>query len=84
MKVEKALQRFQQGQHAAMYVTLDSIEKRAGDTTSWRELLLAVGFRFEPETDQLPPAIYFPASDPGDRLQQCSACLQALLSKLID
>ena len=62
-----------------MYTTVQSIENKVGDVSGWKELLTAVGFRFEAGNNSLPSAVFFPTSDPGDRLTQCSASLQALL-----
>ena len=45
----------------------------------WKDLLISVGFRFEPATNGIPPSVFFPQSDPGERLTQCSASLQAIL-----
>lgn len=47
----------------------------------WQALLSAVGFRldFSGSGAGLPAAVFFPTSDPGDRLQQCSTTLQSLL-----
>ena len=64
-----------------MYTTQASIENKVGGVSGWRDLLSSVGFRFEPGANNLPPAVFFPVSDPGDRLAQCSASLQALLGK---
>lgn len=54
---------------------------KVGGVPGWQALLSAVGFRldFSGSGAGLPGAIFFPTSDPGDRLQQCSATLQALL-----
>lgn len=35
--------------------------------------------RFEPAANGIPSSVFFPQSDPEDRLTQCSASLQALL-----
>lgn len=50
----------------------------------WQALLSAVGFRldFSASSSALPAAVFFPTSDPGDRLQQCSTTLQSLLGSL--
>lgn len=40
---------------------------------------MSVGFRFEPAANGIPSSVFFPQSDPEDRLTQCSASLQALL-----
>ena len=62
-----------------MYTTAQSIENKVGGLSGWKDLLQAVGFRFEPSTNGLPPAVFFPQSDPAERLTQASASLQALL-----
>ena len=36
--------------------------------------------RFEPGANGAPPVVFFPLSDPGERLTQCSTSLQALLA----
>ncbi|XP_032527413.2 tetratricopeptide repeat protein 28 isoform X2 [Danaus plexippus] len=77
--VEKSLQRIVRGQKNAMYTTQKSIENKAGPATGWRELLMSVGFRFEPAANGIPSSVFFPQSDPEERLAQCSASLQALL-----
>ncbi|XP_074640463.1 tetratricopeptide repeat protein 28-like isoform X2 [Tubulanus polymorphus] len=77
--IEKSLQRIQRGQRNAMYTTQQSIENKVGNIPGWKDLLMSVGFRFEPSANNLPPAVFFPQTDPGDRLSQCSASLQALL-----
>lgn len=50
-----------------------------GPVTGWKELLMSVGFRFEPASNGIPSSVFFPQSDPDERLTQCSASLQALL-----
>lgn len=35
--------------------------------------------RFEPAANAIPASVFFPQTDPDDRLSQCSASLQALL-----
>ncbi|RUS73651.1 hypothetical protein EGW08_018583, partial [Elysia chlorotica] len=77
--VEKSLQRIHQGCKNSMFTTQASIENKVGQVAGWKELLHAVGFRFEPSTGGLPPAVFFPQADPSDRLTQASASLQALL-----
>ncbi|XP_013144707.1 PREDICTED: tetratricopeptide repeat protein 28 [Papilio polytes] len=77
--VEKSLQRIVRGQKNAMYTTQKSIENKAGAAAGWRELLMSVGFRFEPAANGIPSSVFFPQSDPEERLTQCSASLQALL-----
>lgn len=62
-----------------MYTTCQSIENKVGGIPGWKDLLQAVGFRFEAARNGLPPAVFFPQTDPGDRLTQASASLQALL-----
>lgn len=66
-----------------MFTTQQSIENKVGQAAGWKELLQAVGFRFEPSTDGLPPAVFFPQSDPNERLSQASASLQAFLGKFM-
>ncbi|XP_054719105.1 tetratricopeptide repeat protein 28-like [Uloborus diversus] len=77
--VEKSLQRIHRGHKNAMYTTQKSIENKVGPVNGWKELLISVGFRFEPASNGLPASVFFPQSDPGERLTQCSASLQALL-----
>jgi CHAT domain-containing protein len=79
--VEKSLQRINNGQKNAMYTTQKSIENKVGNVTGWKEILMSVGFRFEAASNGLPAAVFFPQSDPGERLVKCSASLQALLGK---
>ena len=62
-----------------MFTTQQSIENKVGQVAGWKDLLQAVGFRFEPSTGGLPPAVFFPAADPNERLTQASASLQAFL-----
>ncbi|XP_026685475.1 tetratricopeptide repeat protein 28-like [Diaphorina citri] len=77
--VEKSLQRIHRGQKNAMYTTQKSIENKVGPVQGWKELLQSVGFRFEPAANGIPSSVFFPQSDPEERLTQCSASLQALL-----
>nr|XP_020025080.1 tetratricopeptide repeat protein 28 isoform X1 [Castor canadensis]XP_020025081.1 tetratricopeptide repeat protein 28 isoform X2 [Castor canadensis] len=77
--VEKSLQRIQNGQRNAMYTSQQSVENKVGGVPGWQALLTAVGFRLDPPASGLPAAVFFPTSDPGERLQQCSTTLQALL-----
>lgn len=99
--VEKSLQRIHRGQKNAMYTTQKSIDNKAGSVNGWKDLLMAVGFRygisrlvpqwhnilntyfishrFEPAANGIPSSVFFPQTDPEDRLSQCSASLQALL-----
>ncbi|KAG8194950.1 hypothetical protein JTE90_021411 [Oedothorax gibbosus] len=77
--VEKSLQRIHRGHKNAMYTTQKSIENKVGPVNGWKELLISVGFRFEPASNGLPASVFFPQSDHGERLTQCSASLQALL-----
>ncbi|DAA20560.1 TPA: tetratricopeptide repeat domain 28 [Bos taurus] len=77
--VEKSLQRIQNGQRNAMYTSQQSVENKVGGIPGWQALLTAVGFRLDPPASGLPAAVFFPTSDPGDRLQQCSSTVQSLL-----
>jgi hypothetical protein len=82
LQVEKSLQRINRGYKNAMYTSQKSIENKVGGGGSidgWKDLLMAVGFRFEPAANGIPAAVFFPQSDPGERLTQASASLQALL-----
>lgn len=54
-----------------------------GPVTGWKELLMSVGFRFEPASNGIPSSVFFPQSDPDERLTQCSASLQALLGNTL-
>lgn len=81
--MEKSLQRIQNGQRNAMYTSQQSVENKVGGIPGWQALLTAVGFRLDPAASGLPAAVFFPTSDPGERLQQCSGTLQALLGKLL-
>jgi hypothetical protein len=65
-----------------MYTSQKSIENKVGGDSKvkgWKDLLISVGFRFEPATNGIPSSVFFPQSDPGERLTQCSASLQAIL-----
>ncbi|CAJ1070057.1 tetratricopeptide repeat protein 28 [Xyrichtys novacula] len=79
--VEKSLQRIQSGQCNPMYTSQQSVENKVGGVPGWQALLSAVGFRLDSSGGGggLPAAVFFPTSDPGDRLQQCSTTLQSLL-----
>ncbi|XP_069788975.1 tetratricopeptide repeat protein 28 [Narcine bancroftii] len=77
--VEKSLQRIQNGQRNSMYTSQHSVENKVCGVPGWQSLLTAVGFRLDPPASGLPAAVFFPLSDPGDRLQQCSTTLQSLL-----
>ncbi|XP_043924235.1 tetratricopeptide repeat protein 28 isoform X2 [Protopterus annectens] len=77
--VEKSLQRIQNGQRNSMYTSQQSVENKVGGVPGWQALLTAVGFRLDTQASGLPAAVFFPTSDPGDRLQQCSTTLQCLL-----
>ncbi|CAB3376550.1 Hypothetical predicted protein [Cloeon dipterum] len=77
--IEKSLQRIQRGQKNAMYTTQKSIENKVGEVPGWRELLMAVGFRFEPAAHGIPASVFFPQNDTGERLSKVSSSLQALL-----
>lgn len=41
--------------------------------------LIEFFFSFEPAANAIPASVFFPQTDPEDRLSQCSASLQALL-----
>ncbi|XP_051972633.1 tetratricopeptide repeat protein 28-like isoform X3 [Xyrauchen texanus] len=77
--VEKSLQRIQNGQRNSMYTSQQSVENKVGGVPGWQTLLTAVGFRLDSAGTGLPAAVFFPTTDPGDRLQQCSTTLQSLL-----
>ncbi|XP_060935836.1 tetratricopeptide repeat protein 28 [Limanda limanda] len=79
--IEKSLQRIQSGQCNPMYTSQQSVENKVCGVPGWQALLSAVGFRldFSGSVAGLSAAVFFPTSDPGDRLQQCSTTLQALL-----
>ncbi|XP_038059713.1 tetratricopeptide repeat protein 28-like isoform X2 [Patiria miniata] len=78
--IEKSLQRIHRGPKNPIYTTQQSILKKVGPVRGWQELLKAVGFRFEEQPAKgIPPSVFFPLSDPGERLLQASASLQALL-----
>lgn len=77
--VEKSLQRIHRGQKNTMYTTQRSIENKVGSATGWKELLMSVGFRFEPAGNGIPSSVFFPQTDPEERLTRCSASLQAFL-----
>lgn len=64
-----------------MYTMYQSIENKVGQINGWKDLLHSVGFRFESAANGLPVAVFFPQTDPGDRLTRASASLQALLGK---
>lgn len=78
-QVEKSLQRIQNGQRNSMYTSQQSVENKVGGVPGWQALLTAVGFRLDSAGTGLPAAVFFPTTDPGDRLQQCSTTLQSLL-----
>lgn len=44
--MEKSLQRIHRGQKNAMYTTQKSIDNKAGSVNGWKDLLMAVGFRY--------------------------------------
>lgn len=46
---------------------------------SQHSFVLIIDFRFEPAANGIPSSVFFPQTDPEDRLSQCSASLQALL-----
>ena len=67
-----------------MYTSQKSIENKVHATNDessqgWKDLLMSVGFRFEPGSNGIPSSVFFPQNDPGERLTQCSASLQAIL-----
>jgi len=64
-----------------MYTSQQSVENKVGGIPGWQALLTAVGFRLDPPASGLPAAVFFPTSDPGERLQQCSSTIQSLLGK---
>jgi len=64
-----------------MYTSQQSVENKVGGIPGWQALLTAVGFRLDPPASGLPAAVFFPTTDPGDRLQQCSTTIQSLLGK---
>ena len=80
-QVEKSLQRMHNNQRSTMYVTEESIERRVDGVGGWKDLLTAMGFRFEAPSNGSSASVFFPTSDPGDRLAQCSASLQAMLGR---
>ncbi|XP_071946339.1 tetratricopeptide repeat protein 28-like [Antedon mediterranea] len=77
--IEKSLQRINRGHKNPMYTTKQSIIRKVGPVIGWQELLKSVGFRFEEPASGMPPSVFFPMSDAGDRLLQASTSLQALL-----
>nr|XP_057912618.1 tetratricopeptide repeat protein 28 [Doryrhamphus excisus] len=77
--VEKSLQRIHSGQSNPMYTSQQSVDNKVGGVPGWRSLLSAVGFRMDVGSAGFPAAVFFPTSDPGERLQQCSITLQSLL-----
>ncbi|XP_076853711.1 tetratricopeptide repeat protein 28-like isoform X2 [Brachyhypopomus gauderio] len=77
--VEKSLQRIQSGQRNPMYTSQQSVENKVGGVPGWQALLTAVGFRLDLAASAVPASVFFPTSDPGERLQQCSSILQSLL-----
>ncbi|XP_077398379.1 tetratricopeptide repeat protein 28 isoform X2 [Vanacampus margaritifer] len=77
--VEKSLQRIHNGHTNCMYTAQHSVHNKVGGVPGWRALLSALGFRLDVAGCGLPPAVFFPTSDPGQRLQRCSLTMQALL-----
>ncbi|XP_023816436.1 tetratricopeptide repeat protein 28 isoform X2 [Oryzias latipes] len=77
--VEKSLQRIHSRHCNPMYTSQQSVDNKVGGVPGWQALLAAVGFRLDVSCVGLPAAVFFPTSDPGDRLQQCSSTLQSLL-----
>lgn len=43
------------------------------------QIFQIIVYRFEPAANGIPSSVFFPQTDPEDRLSQCSASLQALL-----
>ncbi|XP_061656176.1 tetratricopeptide repeat protein 28 isoform X1 [Phyllopteryx taeniolatus] len=77
--VEKSLQRIHSGHNNAMYTSQRSVDNKVGGVPGWRSLLSALGFRLDLGGSGLPAAVFFPTSDPGERLRRCSLTMQALL-----
>ena len=72
--VEKSLQRLNRNCKNAMYTSQKSIENKVGGDgkiKGWKDLLMSVGFRFEPAANGIPSSVFFPQCDPGERLTQC-------------
>ena len=59
-QVEKSLQRINRGYKNAMYTSQKSIENKVGSVAGWKDLLMSVGFRFEPAANGIPSAVFFP------------------------
>ncbi|XP_077353544.1 tetratricopeptide repeat protein 28 isoform X2 [Festucalex cinctus] len=77
--VEKSLQRIHGGRTNRMYTAQHSVHNKVGGVPGWRSLLSSLGFRLDVAGCGLPAAVFFPTSDPGQRLQRCSLAMQALL-----
>ncbi|KAM9793920.1 tetratricopeptide repeat protein 28 isoform X2 [Syngnathus typhle] len=77
--VEKSLQRIHSGHTKLLYTSQQSVDDKVGGVPGWRPLLTAVGFRLDAGGSGRPAAVFFPTSDPGERLQRCSLTMQALL-----
>ncbi|XP_049593440.1 tetratricopeptide repeat protein 28 isoform X2 [Syngnathus scovelli] len=77
--VEKSLQRIHSGHAKLLYTSQQSVDDKVGGVPGWRPLLAAVGFRLDAGGSGRPAAVFFPTSDPGERLQRCSLTMQALL-----
>lgn len=60
-----------------MYVEIDTVFCNYEN-----DLINNLNFRFEPAANGIPSSVFFPQSDPEERLTQCSASLQALLGEL--
>ena len=58
--VEKSLQRINRGYKNSMYTSQKSIENKVGTISGWKDLLMSVGFRFEPAANGIPSAVFFP------------------------
>ena len=61
--VEKSLQRITRNYKNAMYTSQKSIENKVGAggrVSGWKDLLISVGFRFEPAANGIPASVFFP------------------------
>ncbi|EDV22060.1 uncharacterized protein TRIADDRAFT_29035, partial [Trichoplax adhaerens] len=77
--IKKAYQRIKIGQNSNMYTSQDSIGKKVQWINGWKEILLSVGFRLEPENKNLPASVFFPNDDYYNRISLSIECLHALL-----
>lgn len=64
-----------------MYTAEKSIATKLGNTTGWKDVLLAAGFRFRKASKNLPDAVFFPLKDEKGKLRQCGGILRSLLGK---